>query len=210
MSARRNLPAPGEMYYMADEGLTIYSVGHSNVPVAHLAALLAAHGVRVLVDVRSSPYAKYADQFNREALQANPELHGVRYLYAGHLLGGRPDNPVFYDEEGYVKYDDLAASYTFEEGLFKLLDVARKAPTAIMCSEEDPTECHRRLLIARMLDAEGVTVLHLRGDGRVQTEADLHIAETAGQLALGLEEERPWRSTRSALPGKALSDSSDF
>ena len=66
-----------------------------------------------------------------------------------------------------------------------------------MCSEEDPQECHRRLLLGRVLAEKGVAVRHLRGDGRVQTEEDLCLEETAGQLALGFDsgvEEKPWRS----------------
>ncbi len=192
----------------------IYTIGHSNITVEELLQLLQAHGIRVLVDVRSAPYSKYTVQFNKDALQAHPALTAahLRYMYAGKLLGGRPDNELFYDEDGHVLYADVANTYTFQEGIAKLLEVARKAPTAVMCSEEDPHECHRRLLIGRVLAEEGVLVRHIRGDGRVQTEEELCQEETAGQLALGFDngvEEKPWRSTRSVLPKKTPPASSD-
>jgi len=167
--------------------LTIYTIGHSNVPVEQLAGLLQRFGIRILVDVRSSPYAKYASQFNREALQAHPAMKPFKYCYAGKQLGGKPANEVFYDEDGYVNYQDIASSYTFEEGLEKLIELAGKAPSAVMCSEEDPHACHRRLLIGRVLEEQGITVRHIRGDGRLQTEADLALDETRGQLGLGFE-----------------------
>lgn len=192
--------------------LTIYTIGHSNIQVEQLVGLLLRFGIRILVDVRSSPYAKYATQFNREEFKAHPAMKPFIYCYAGKQLGGRPENEVFYDEDGYVNYEDIANSYTFEEGLEKLLELAGKAPTAVMCSEEDPHTCHRRLLIGRVLEEQGITVKHIRGDGRVQTEADLALDETRGQLGLGFEEieATPWRSAQSVLPRKAPPDSSDF
>lgn len=186
--------------------LTIYTIGHSNVPVEQLLQLLRPLDIRILVDVRSSPYSKYTTQFNREELQAHPGIRALKYCYAGKLLGGRPDNEIYYDEEGHVLYEEVAKSYTFEEGLVKLLALAHKAPTVVMCSEEDPHECHRHLLIARVLTERGITVRHIRGDGRVQTEDDLALEETHGQLGLefdDLEETTPWRSIQSVLPKKA-------
>ena len=199
---------------MSAQQLTLYTIGHSNITVAELARLLLGQQIRVLVDVRSSPYSKFASQFNVEQLKVDPALPacGVRYLFAGKMLGGRPENAVFYDEDGHVLYDEIARSYTFQDGIAKLLDIARKATTAIMCSEEDPRECHRRLLIARVLAEEGVTVLHMRGDGRVQSEEDLQREETAGQLGFGfdeLEEETGWKSIRSVLPKVQPNVSSD-
>jgi len=192
--------------------LTIYTIGHSNISVEQLAELLRRFGVRILVDVRSSPYAKYAVQFNREELKVHPAMKPFMYCYAGKQLGGRPENEVFYDEDGHVNYQDIANSYTFEEGLEKLLALAGKAPTAVMCSEEDPHNCHRRLLIGRVLEEQGIAVRHIRGDGRVQTEAELELDETRGQLGLEFEEleATPWRSAQSVLPRKAPPDSSDF
>ena len=111
----------------------IYTIGHSNISVEELLQLLQPHGIRVLVDVRSSPYSKYTVQFNKEALQAHPALAAanMRYMYAGKLLGGRPDNELFYDEDGHVLYAEVANTYTFQEGIAKLLEVARQAPTAV-------------------------------------------------------------------------------
>jgi len=177
--------------------------------------LLQACQVRVLVDVRSSPYSKYAGQFNSDIMQSHPALLacGVRYLYAGKMLGGRPENVVFYDDDGHVCYDAIAASATFQDGQRKLLEVAQQAVTAIMCSEEDPHDCHRRLLIARVLADDGVTVRHIRGDGRVQTEVDLLLEDTAGQLGFEFDETakgNTWKSIRSVSLKRAPPSFSEY
>jgi uncharacterized protein (DUF488 family) len=195
------------------EQLTIYTIGHSNTTVEALGDLLARHEIAALVDVRSRPYSGYATQFDQEDLQEFIEGRGLRYVYLGRELGGHPESPAYYDDEGYVRYDLIAASERFQEALSKVVRAAEKLRVALLCSEEDPTECHRRLLLARVLRERGAMVLHLRADGRAQTEEEIAHAEelekTAGQRSLfDLEDEPQWRSTQSVTPRKAPPSSS--
>ncbi len=185
------------------DALTVYTVGHSNHTVEGLFELLAAHDIAVVADVRSSPYSRYAGQFSRAPLEAAVAQAGLAYVYMGEALGGMPNVPGYYDAEGYVRYDLIAASDRFRDGLARLLDIARERRVALLCSEEDPRDCHRHLLLARVLGKRGVTVLHLRGDGSVTSDADLTAAaefeRTGGQQSLFEDDgDRPWRSTRSA------------
>jgi len=198
---------------MDNADLTIYTIGHSNVPVEQFAQLLQQFNVRFLVDVRSSPYSRFTTQFNREELQRHLAMQPFKYFYAGKALGGRPEDTVYYDAEGYVLYSEIAKSSSFRDGIEKLLHRARQSATVVMCSEEDPHECHRHLLIAKTLGDQGITVRHIRGDGRLQTEEDLLLEETKGQLGLGFDDlmqEEPWRSTRSVSPKKAPRNSSEY
>ena len=84
---------------------------------------------------------------------------------------------------------------------------------ALMCGEEDPAHCHRRLLVARVLIERGHQILHIRGDGRVESDAEV-AAESGKSLvneqpALFAElDEDQWRSTASVLPKKAPASSS--
>jgi len=193
--------------------VTVFTIGHSNLALEAFLDLVCSHGIGLLVDVRSSPYCRYAVHFNRESLQAALGGPGIEYLYLGNVLGGRPAGDEFYDDDGYVLYDRLAASPAFEEGIDRLAFEAGQRRAAILCGEEDPTHCHRRLLIGRVLAERGVTVLHLRGDGGAQTEEELARAEeharTGGQKTLfELEEPPGWKSTRSVSPGKAPPSSS--
>jgi uncharacterized protein (DUF488 family) len=153
--------------------LTIYTVGHSNQPRERFIALLQRHSVQTLVDVRSAPYSRYVPHFNRLDLEEAVERVGMRYLYLGEELGGRPPTEEYYDAESHVLYGRVAVASFFLRGLERLKAEAALHRAAIMCSEEDPTNCHRHLLIARVLDSQGVTTLHIRGDDREQTETDL-------------------------------------
>jgi uncharacterized protein (DUF488 family) len=177
-----------------EEGTRVYTIGHSNHPVEYLVSLAVEHGIEVVLDVRSSPWSRFAPQFNREALERSLASGGIEYWFLGVELGGRPDGEEFYDEDGHVLYSKLAATPAFESGIHRLVSASRSRRIAVMCSEEDPSECHRRLLVARVLHEQGLDVAHIRGDGRLQFEEELAAIESQQTL---FAEEKPWRSTRS-------------
>ncbi len=92
----------------------IWTVGHSNHDFETFVALVRAARIDFLVDVRSYPYSQVAPQFNREELQAAIELRGVRYLFLGSELGGRPQREDHYDAAGHALYGDMAAQPPFQ------------------------------------------------------------------------------------------------
>ena len=155
------------------ESLEIYTIGHSNHSFEVFFRLLDKYHIEILVDVRSKPYSRYASHFNKEAIHQKLAETGIKYLFLGHLVGGRPEEEDFYDMHGHVDYDYLQRSSRFKEGISRLLKGIQVCKVAVFCGEEDPTSCHRRLLIGRALAQYGVKVLHIRGDGSLQNEAEL-------------------------------------
>lgn len=193
---------------MAD-ALRIWSIGHSNHSMERLVELLRASGIEVVVDVRSQPHSRWNTQFNAGPVRVQIERAGIRYVFLGEELGGRPSDPGMYDDTGHVLYAEVARSERFLAGLERLTEGAGRYRVAMMCSEEDPTDCHRRLLITRVLAERGVRVTHLRGDGTFIDEDELARRERPDQPTLFGGEERPWRSTRSVSPGTPPRSSSD-
>ena len=192
-------------------GLNVLSIGHSNHSIEHFLALLEQHGVQAVADVRSSPYSKYATHFDREPLTNSLRNAGFQYVYLGAELGGRPRGDAFYDPDGRVRYDKVAQSPAFQDGIARLEKGIEDRVVAIMCGEEDPSGCHRRLLITPVLMDHGVSVGHIRGDGRLQTEDELRTEEAGDQLSLFEEMEAgPWKSIPSVSPKKRQNSSSAF
>jgi len=193
----------------------VFTIGHSNHEPGVFVELLRRHGVEVLVDVRSSPYSKYASQFNHDSLKAVLNRAGIKHAYMGRELGGMPEGAEFYDGEGYVLYGRLAALGTFQEGIGRVIDGAGRVRMALMCSEEDPGGCHRRLLLARVLRERGVEVRHIRGDGSVQNEEELEAEEKSRQKDAGqgmlfdMGQVKEWKSIQSVLPRKQPPSSSE-
>lgn len=152
----------------------LYTIGHSNLAVEDFVGALRVYRIRELVDVRSTPYSQFCPQFNRENLHRTLRSAGIGYRFAGELLGGRPADPTCYKSGALpdrhanflelVDYDEVARRPWFKKGLAWLLDLAREEPTAIMCSEEDPKQCHRYHLIAQAILDE-VRVLDIRTGG---------------------------------------------
>src|SRR5437764_9290504 len=133
----------------------VYSIGHSNHSLERFLDLLRAHSVEVLVDVRSEPYSKYSPHFDRKALEQAVPGVGLRYLFLGQELGGRPKGEEYYDGET-VLYARVAQTALFQEGLARLRRGCRQYRIALMCSEEDPSRCHRYRLVAHELRKLGV------------------------------------------------------
>ncbi len=194
---------------------TIFTLGHSNHPLEAFLDLLQQHRIEMVVDVRSSPYSRYASHFNRETITNHLKALQIRYLFAGDSLGGMPHGDEFYDAAGHVLYDRVAESVPFKEALQKLADSIASGRVALVCGEEDPTNCHRRLLLGRVLMERGLSVLHIRGDGRIESEEQLAEQEafqkTKGQKTLfDMEEPKEWKSTRSVSPERARRSSSEY
>ena len=161
---------------MSTEKRVVLTVGHSNHALEAFVALLQQHGVTALADVRSAPYSRFNPQFNRKALDASLEAVGIRYVFMGRALGGRPDDPSCY-EDGRVRYDRLAGTPLFREGLERIMDGAGRQRIALMCTEKEPLDCHRTILVGRSLAARGVAVAHILADGALEPHD-----ETMGRL----------------------------
>jgi len=193
---------------------TIYTIGHSNHSMEKFATLLQKYGIEFLVDTRSQPYSKYCPWFDHDVLSRAVIASGFHYLFLGREMGGRPADRSMYDAEGHVLYSLVADSLEFKQATDRLLHGMVQFRIALMCGEEDPMDCHRRLLISRVLVQKDVQVQHIRGDGNLISEAELSLKRPLEEVHLQhslfpeCEKEEEWRSTqsvsRSAPPPASL------
>ena len=152
---------------MSAGGRRVLTIGHSNHGPEAFVALLRAQGVTLVADVRSAPYSRFNPHFNRKALDAALNERGIAYLFLGRALGGRPEDRACY-EEGRVRYDRVARTPLFREGIERVVAEARRERVALMCAEKEPLACHRTVLVGRSLAAEGVAVAHILADGSLE------------------------------------------
>ena len=117
--------------------------------------------------MRSAPYSRFNPHFNRKALDAALREHAIAYVFMGRALGGRPDDPSCY-EDGRVRYDRLAQTPLFREGLERVIEDAGRERIALMCAEKEPLDCHRTLLVGRSLAERGLAVAHILADGSLE------------------------------------------
>ncbi len=153
---------------MSDNRPTLFTIGHSNHAVDEFATLLVPHGVAMVADVRSQPYSRRLEQFNRENLAAELKAAGIQYLFLGQELGARRDEPECY-EEGQAVYRRIAKLPSFQKGLDQLRERANECPVALMCAEKDPLDCHRTILVGRALRDE-FKIIHILADGGTEDD----------------------------------------
>ena len=165
--------------------MSIYTIGHSNHSWDAFKELITASGIELLVDVRSMPASRFAPFSNKRVFPTLLETVGIEYHFMGDSLGGRPDDPSLHDAAGKPDYQKIRDSDAFRQGMDHLVEVAESAVTVVMCSEGEPTRCHRKLLIGVELEERGVGVLHILRAGRVVGEDAIGgVSGTQGRLAL--------------------------
>ena len=155
-----------------DRSDAIYTIGHSNLGFDAFLALLRKAGIEAIADVRSSPWSRFNPQFNRETLKASLKASGIAYSHLGEELGGRPKELQYFCE-GVADYRKMRQAPIFDQGLQRLYAGAKNFRIAVMCSEQNPLECHRCLLVGRALHQSGRPIVHLLHDGASMSQADV-------------------------------------
>jgi uncharacterized protein (DUF488 family) len=150
----------------------LFTIGHSNHDFGRLTELLRAAGVTAIADVRTYPASQRYPQFNRAELQERLQEEGIAYAFLGRQLGGRPGNPQLYHGDGSVNYESVQATSEFRKGIERVCAAFEDYAVCLLCSEEDPLDCHRGLMISPILVERKLPPVHLRGDGSIESTAE--------------------------------------
>jgi uncharacterized protein (DUF488 family) len=130
--------------------LTVLTIGHSTHPFEEFAAMLGAHGIERLVDVRTIPKSRRHPQYNTEFLAAELPARSIDYVHMKSLGGLRKpaknSRNTGWRNESFRGYADYMATEEFQQGMNRLIDLAREKRTAMMCAEGVPWRCHRSLI----------------------------------------------------------------
>ena len=144
--------------------LRIMTIGHSTRTADQFLALLQAHAVSAIADVRTIPRSRRHPHFTGEALASFLPAQGIVYEHfpgLGGLRKPRPDSPnTGWRHPSFRAYSDHMESDEFRESLEALLVCAEKSLTAVMCADSHCWRCHRQL-VADALVARGVEVRHI-------------------------------------------------
>ncbi|MCZ3366510.1 MULTISPECIES: DUF488 family protein [Methanobacterium] len=150
----------------------IYTIGHSNMTQKSFVDILKSFKIDIVVDVRSSPYSKFVSHFNREDIKRSLIENGMRYIFLGDYIGGKPRDKKYY-ENGEVNYRLIAQSDRYIEGINRIIELNNENNIVLMCSEEDPYNCHRHNLITQTLVKKGLEVTHIRKNSKIDKITNL-------------------------------------
>ena len=163
---------------------TVWTIGHSTRASADFIQILKAHQINTLVDVRSFPGSRRYPQFNSRELSESLNGEGITYHHLPTLGGRRKPSPnsknTAWRNPSFRAYADYMETVEFKQGIEKLLELAHKSRTAVMCAEAVWWRCHRSL-IADHLKAIGVTVVHISDE----KHEEIHPYTTAARINEG-------------------------
>lgn len=139
----------------------IFTIGYEATTVPEFIAALQEAGVARVIDVRAVPLSRKPG-FSKYILKAGLAEAGIDYV---HLkpLGTPPDGRA---AARAGRHDDLkriyAAQLDLPEAIVvaeQMLELAAERPSALLCFEREPAQCHRSLLLAAV--ASDAEVTHL-------------------------------------------------
>ena len=163
----------------------VLTVGHSTRPLAAFIALLKAHSVARLIDVRTVPRSRHNPQFDRETLPAALAADGIGYEHVAGLGGFRGtllgSLNTGWRNGSFRGYADYMQTPEFAEHLADLIARARRERIVLMCAEAVPWRCHRSL-IADALVVHGIRVAEIISGSRRQVHTLTPFARVHGTL----------------------------
>ena len=144
--------------------LTVHTIGHSTRTEQAFLALLDAHRIRQVADIRTIPQSKRHPQFGQEALASSLAGSGIAYQHfpaLGGLRRPRPDSiNTAVRHASFRGYADHMQSTEFGQAIAALEAFSRAGATTVMCAEAVWWQCHRRFLADALL-VRSVRVRHI-------------------------------------------------
>ena len=162
---------------------TIFTLGHSTLPIERFIALLRTYGIERLADIRTVPRSRHNPQFNDSALERSLPTELIEYVHVAGLGGLRQPRKdsrnTGWRNAGFRGYADYMQTAAFASGLETLITMSRQKRVAIMCAEAVPWRCHRSL-VGDALSMRGVPVIEILSETNHRTHKLTPFAQVDG------------------------------
>lgn len=152
----------------------LYTIGHSVHSVERFVDMLNKYDINCLIDVRSTPYSRFAPQYNISEIKKVLQNNQKQYIFMGEEFGARRSDTALYDSSGVLDFNKVIKSSLFQSGFKRVKTGLDKGfNIAFMCTEKDPIDCHRSILVGRAFDDEKFDVSNIHEDGSAETQEEL-------------------------------------
>ena len=153
----------------------LYTIGHSTIKYELFRELLKKYNIDCLLDVRSTPYSKYATQYNRDIIAKYLNMDGIRYVYAGNYFGARQLDTSLYDQYGCLDFEKVRKTDFFQSMVNNVKKGLQDGHNVVlMCTEKEPYDCHRAIMVGRGFELADVPIAHIEHDGDIMSQDELN------------------------------------
>ncbi|MBR4341284.1 MAG: DUF488 domain-containing protein [Lachnospiraceae bacterium] len=153
----------------------LYTIGHTNHSHEAFLELLEKYKITYLLDVRSTPFSQFTSQFNKDVISKFLQSKNIKYFHMGKYFGARPEDKTLYTKDNYLDFEKMRASELFQKGMNNVIKGLKDGENiALMCTEKDPLDCHRAIMVARGFELNGIDINHILPDGSLQSQKELN------------------------------------
>lgn len=138
----------------------VFTIGYAGIGLPKFIEVLQQNGVTVLIDVRSVPKSGYFTDYNDDVLSQELAQQNIRYFHCREFGARQLD----------YKYATIANSEPFQKIIKRLNDSDKTV--CLMCSEIDPINCHRFILVGRYLNNVINIIAKRNGEVLYETKAE--------------------------------------
>lgn len=170
---------------------TIYTIGYTAFKIDNFIAVLKKYNIKCVIDVRSLAYSQHYTDYNKESLEKYLGSNGILYRNYSNEFGARQTDKCYLSPEGYLDFNIYVKSGKFDAGYNKVLaGIDLGYSFVLMCSETNPIDCHRSIMIGREFYKRGFKVYNIMKSGDILTQDKLEemlldkYFSTRGQISL--------------------------
>lgn len=154
----------------------LYTIGHSNYEFSYLVERLKKYDIDWVFDIRSTPFSAFAPQYNADKLSEQLPQYGIAYYKMGEYFGARQLEKEYRYcyPEGYLDFELWCKTLPYTKAKKGLLNRGiTEHNIALMCTEKDPADCHRTIMVTRDLELDGIESYHILSNGELKTQRQL-------------------------------------
>lgn len=139
----------------------LFTIGYSNFYIEDFVRLLHDYGINYVADVRSIPYSTRHRDYNKDLLKARLKPENIEYHNFKNEFGARQSDERFYSE-GYLDFKKFSESEQFLSGVEEIEQIINSGYKVVfMCTEKEPENCHRCIMVARYFYEHGYEIKHI-------------------------------------------------
>ena len=153
---------------------TLYTIGYSGYNANDFLDVLNKNGINAVIDIRSNPFSSHYPVYNKEILENTLKRSNIYYRSYANEFGAQQSERCFYTQQGYLDFEVFTASEKYNHAYQRIEDgLMKEYVFALMCSEKDPIDCHRSIMISKTFSDNGYSILHLIPNNKPMTQFDV-------------------------------------